>query len=165
MTIGLLSDTHGYLDDKVFYHFEDCDEVWHAGDWGGAEVANQLKAFKPTRGVYGNIDGKDIREVFPKDLVFELEGFKIYITHIGGYPSKYSPAAKLIIEKEMPQIFICGHSHILKIITDKKYNAMITINPGAAGKHGFQLVSTLVKFEISKGKIFNMKVIELGTKT
>ncbi len=164
MTIGLLSDTHGYLDDKVFLHFQDCDEVWHAGDWGGVEVANRLAAFKPLRGVYGNIDGRDIRDLYPKDLIFELEGFKIYMTHIGGYPSKYSLAAKEVIEKEMPNMFICGHSHILKVVSDKKYNAMLTINPGAAGRHGFQLVRTLIKFEIADKKIFNMKAIELGTK-
>ena len=159
-----MSDTHGYLDEKVFHHFQDCDEVWHAGDWGGAEVATRLAAFKPLRGVYGNIDGRDIRDTYPKDLIFDLEGFKIYMTHIGGYPSKYSPAAKEIIEKEMPNIFICGHSHILKVVSDKKYNAMLAINPGAAGRHGFQLVRTLIKFEIAEKKIFNMKAIELGTK-
>lgn len=164
MTIGLLSDTHSYLDERVFHYFKDCDEIWHAGDFGTGEVAQKLSDFKPLRGVYGNIDGRDIRNEYGKDLIFELEGFKIYMTHIGGYPGKYSPAAKAIIEAEQPNIFICGHSHILKVVSDKKYSNMLTINPGAAGKHGFQLVRTLIMFDLLDKKISNMKAIELGTK-
>lgn len=164
MTIGLLSDTHNFLDEKVFHYFKDCDEIWHAGDFGTATVAQQLQDFKPLRGVYGNIDGADIRHQFGKDLVFELEGFKIYMTHIGGYPERYSPASLAVIKREQPQIFVCGHSHILKVVTDKKHQNMITINPGAAGRHGFQLVRTIVLFDLADKKITNMKAIELGTK-
>ena len=164
MTIGLLSDTHNFLDEKVFHYFKDCDEIWHAGDFGTATISKQLQDFKPLRGVYGNIDGADIRKEFGKDLIFELEGFKIYMTHIGGYPGRYSPASLAIIKRECPQIFVCGHSHILKVITDKSNHNMIAINPGAAGKHGFQLVRTILMFDIEDTKISNMKVIELGTK-
>jgi putative phosphoesterase len=160
--IGLISDTHGYLDPKVFKHFEDCDEIWHAGDFGTLEVSNQLSAFKPLKGVYGNIDGKEIRLIHPKDQKFEMEGFKIWITHIGGYPGNYSPLVRKEISENPPNIFICGHSHILKIMTDKKLNNMICINPGAAGVHGFHQVKTLVKFDLVNKKIENMKVIELG---
>src|SRR4051794_23776760 len=160
--IGLISDTHGYLDVKVFKYFEDCDEIWHAGDFGTLEVSDQLSAFKPLRGVYGNIDGKDIRLIHPKDQRFEMEGFKIWMTHIGGYPGNYSPPIRKEISENPPDIFICGHSHILKIITDKKLKNMLCINPGAAGIHGFHKVKTLVKFNLINKKIENMKVIELG---
>ncbi|TAH23802.1 MAG: metallophosphoesterase [Cytophagales bacterium] len=164
MKIGLISDTHSYLDPKIFQHFQDCDEIWHSGDFGNIELIEELESFKPLKGVYGNIDDQKIRAKYKEHLIFSVEGIKIYITHIGGYPNKYNPKAKAIIEKEMPQIFICGHSHILKIMTDKKYNNMLYINPGAAGLHGFHTIQTIVTFEINQQKISAMKVIEIGTK-
>ena len=160
--IGLISDTHGFLDERVFVHFEDCDEIWHAGDFGTREVSDQLASFKPLKGVYGNIDGNDIRLVHPKDQRFEVEEMQVWMTHIGGYPDRYSSEVKKNIMATPPQLFICGHSHILRIMTDKKLNNMIYINPGAAGNEGFHKVRTIVKFDIIEGKIENAKVIELG---
>ncbi|MBX9852792.1 MAG: metallophosphatase family protein [Cytophagaceae bacterium] len=161
-TIGLISDTHGFLDTRVLDHFQDCDEIWHAGDFGTMEVADQLKKIKPLKGVYGNIDGKDIRMIYPKDLRFEMEGLNILITHIGGYPGHYAPEVKKELKMNAPDIFICGHSHILKVMTDKDFNNMICINPGAAGREGFHKVRTIIKFDILEKKISNMKAIELG---
>ncbi|MFN6944354.1 MAG: metallophosphoesterase family protein [Cytophagaceae bacterium] len=160
--IGLISDTHSYLDERVFHYFSDCDEIWHAGDFGTAEISDKLAAFKPLKGVYGNIDGNDIRIIYPKNLLFIIEGLKIFITHIGGYPGKYAPDARQVIVSEKPDIFVCGHSHILKVITDTKNHNMLCINPGAAGIHGFHKVRTLIKFDIESKKISNMKAIELG---
>lgn len=162
MKIGLLSDTHNHLDPKVFKHFEDCDEVWHAGDIGSLELLDKLQAFKKTRAVYGNIDGQKIRAVCPEDLWFTVEGLTVWITHIGGYPPKYNSRTKTILKDKMPDIMICGHSHILKIMKDPLLNDMLYINPGAAGIHGFHRVKTLVKFEINERKISNMQVVELG---
>ncbi len=161
MKIGLISDTHGYLDLQVFKHFADCDEIWHAGDFGTIEVSDQLADFKPLRGVWGNIDDKDLRLVHPKDQHFEIQGIKIWMTHIGGYPPLYVPAVKKEIVLNPPDIFICGHSHILKVMPDKKLN-LLYINPGAAGNHGFHHMRTLIKFEINNGRPENMVVIELG---
>jgi len=160
--IGLLSDTHGYLDPKIFKYFEDCDFIWHAGDFGTIEVSDELEQFKPLKGVYGNIDGKDLRLIHPKDQQFELEGFKIWITHIGGYPGNFPAGIKKELDLYKPDIFICGHSHILKIMPDKSRNNLLCINPGAAGIHGFHKVKTIVKFDLEKRKIENMKVIEMG---
>jgi len=160
--IGLISDTHGYLDPKVFTYFESCDEIWHAGDFGTSEISTKLSNFKPLKGVYGNIDGQDIRSLHPKDQRFVIEGVEVWMTHIGGYPDKYAPEVKKEIVSNPPAIFICGHSHILRIMADKKLNNMIYINPGAAGREGFHKIRTIVTFEISKGKIENMKVVELG---
>ena len=158
--IGLLSDTHSYLDDAVFKHFENCDEIWHAGDFGSMEVADKLAAFKPLKGVYGNIDGADIRQIFPENLRFKCENVDVLITHIGGYPGKYSPAVKREIYTKPPKLFICGHSHILKVIYDKKISCL-HLNPGAAGKQGWQKVRTLIRFSISADKIQNLELIEL----
>lgn len=162
MKIGLLSDTHGYLDEKIFTHFKDCDEVWHAGDLGSMQVIEQLVEFKPFRAVYGNIDGHEIRAVCPEHLKLTCEGFKIWMTHIGGYPPRYNAAILKELKRTPPDIFICGHSHILKIMTDQKLNGMLYINPGAAGKYGFHKVKTLVRFELLDKKISNMQVVELG---
>ncbi len=162
-TIGLISDTHGYLDESVFSHFESCDEIWHAGDFGSIEVANRLKIFKPLRGVYGNIDGKDIRLQYPEHLKFECEELKVWITHIGGYPGKYSPGIREEIYKNPPGLFITGHSHILKVIYDKKISCL-HLNPGAAGKQGWHKVRTLLRFCISGEKIHNLDVIELANR-
>ena len=161
-TIGLISDTHGFLDEKVFHYFDDCDEIWHAGDFGTKEVADKLKAFKKFRGVYGNIDGKEIRVEYPETQQFQIEGFRVFIIHIGGYPGKYAGGVKKKLQAESPDIFICGHSHILKIGQDKELGGMIYMNPGAAGKEGFHKIRTIVKFDLNNKKIANMKVIELG---
>ena len=158
--IGLLSDTHGYLDDKVFKYFEDRDEIWHAGDFGTLELAEQLANFKPLRGVYGNIDGKDIRHIYPEHLRFNCEEVDVWMTHIGGYPDRYSSLIKPEIYTKSPDLFICGHSHILKVIYDKKIHCL-HINPGAAGKQGWHKQRTLIRFCISEKKIHTLEVVEL----
>ncbi|RYE21651.1 MAG: metallophosphoesterase [Sphingobacteriales bacterium] len=158
--IGLLSDTHSYLDDAVFKHFENCDEIWHAGDIGNIKLADRLAAFKPFKAVYGNIDGKDVRQVYPENLRFNCEETNVWITHIGGYPGKYSPPVKNEIYTNPPQLFICGHSHILKVIYDKQISCL-HLNPGAAGKQGWQKVRTLMRFTIDGNKVQDMQVIEL----
>lgn len=160
--IGLISDTHSYLDEKIFHHFNDCDEIWHAGDIGNLDVAEQLSSFKPFRAVYGNIDGADLRTRFPHDQHFSCEGLNVWITHIGGYPPRYNPQVKKVLIANPPDIFICGHSHILRVMTDPKLNNMLYINPGAAGKSGFHHIRTIVRFQIDAGKISNMQVVELG---
>lgn len=160
--IGLISDTHGHLDDRILAHFEDCDEIWHAGDFGTWEVAETLSNIKPLRGVYGNIDGKEIRITYPEHLKFELEGLNIWITHIGGYPSRYNPKIRQQIYQEKPDLFICGHSHIVKVMRDQKIENLVHINPGAAGVYGFHQIRTIVKMDLNNGKIENLKVIELG---
>ncbi|GAA3980001.1 metallophosphoesterase family protein [Mucilaginibacter dorajii] len=159
--IGLISDTHSYLDESVFKHFENCDEIWHAGDFGTLELADQLAAFKPTKGVYGNIDGKDIRIVYPENLRFNCEGVDVLMTHIGGYPGKYNPSIRTEMYSNPPKLFICGHSHILKVMHDKKINCL-HLNPGAAGKQGWHKVRTLMRFNIDGNKIQDLQVIELA---
>lgn len=158
--IGLISDTHGYLDDAIFKHFEDRDEIWHAGDFGTLELAERLAAFKPLRGVYGNIDGPDVRQTYPEHLRFTCEQVDVWMTHIGGYPGKYHPSIKRQIYTKPPQLFITGHSHILKVIFDKAINCL-HINPGAAGKQGWHKVRTLVKFCISEEKIHTLEIVEM----
>ncbi|MES2265938.1 MAG: metallophosphoesterase family protein [Bacteroidota bacterium] len=159
--IGLISDTHGYLDDAVFKHFENCDEIWHAGDFGNIEFADKLAAFKPLRGVYGNIDGKDIRQVYPEHLRFMCEDVDVWMTHIGGYPDRYSTNVKPEIYTNPPKLFITGHSHILKVVFDKKISCL-HLNPGAAGKQGWHKVRTLMRFNINSDKIQDLEVIELN---
>jgi len=159
--IGLISDTHSYLDPTVFEHFKNCDEIWHAGDFGNIEIANELNSFKPLKGVYGNIDGYDIKSVYPEQLVFKCEKVKVMMRHIGGYPPRYNPETKKEILIHKPQLFISGHSHILKIMYDDKLNCL-HINPGAAGKHGWQKVRTLVRFTIDEKDIKDCEVIELN---
>ena len=161
MKIGLLSDTHSYLDPKVMQYFKDVDEVWHGGDIGDAAVANTLESFKPLRAVYGNIDDLEMQARFPEDIWFTCEELTIWMTHIGGAPPNYNPRIKKILKQRIPDIFICGHSHILRIKKDASYN-MLYLNPGAAGNHGFHQIKTLVRFEIVKREIKNMEVIELG---
>ncbi|MFD0767297.1 metallophosphoesterase family protein [Mucilaginibacter lutimaris] len=158
--IGLISDTHGFLDDSVFKHFENCDEIWHAGDFGNIELADKLAAFKPLKGVYGNIDGKDIRQVYPEHLRFMCEGVDVWMTHIGGYPDRYSTNVKPEIYTNPPKLFITGHSHILKVVFDKKISCL-HLNPGAAGKQGWHKVRTLMRFNINSDKIQDLEVIEL----
>ena len=162
MKIGLISDTHSFLDTSVFDYFKECDEIWHAGDFGNVSIYDQLNAFKPTIGVYGNIDGQDVRIVLKEDLFFEREGIKIYMTHIGGSPGKYNPRVKKNILEHKPDVFVCGHSHILRVVSDTAYKNMLYLNPGAAGKEGFHRMRTLLRFEINGGKIEKMQVIELG---
>lgn len=159
--IGLLSDTHSYLDPTIFEHFAEVDEVWHAGDIGEAEVADRLEAFKPFRCVFGNIDATDLRRRFPEDLRFTLEGLDVWITHIGGYPGRYDKRVREKIRENPPGLFICGHSHILKIMPDKKLG-LLHINPGACGNHGFHKVKTIVRFTIEEGKIKDLEIVELG---
>ena len=162
MKIGLISDTHSYLDEKVFQYFNECDEIWHAGDIGDREVIDRLSKFKPVRAVYGNIDGSEIRVKYPEKLVFEIDGFKIYMIHIGGTPPRYAKGVKTDLKKELPQLFICGHSHILKVMPDEGLNKMLYMNPGAAGRQGFHKMRTLLRFEIIEGTLKNLEVIELG---
>ena len=160
--IGLISDTHGYLDDAVFKHFDDVDEIWHAGDFG-PDVAGKLAAFKPLKGVYGNIDDKAIRTEFPEHLRFNCESVDVWMTHIGGYPGKYAPNIKSEIYTNPPALFITGHSHILKVMFDPKITCL-HINPGAAGKSGWHKVKTLVRFCVTAEKIHTLEVIELGNR-
>lgn len=161
--IALISDTHNYLDPKMFKYFESCDQIWHAGDIGTITITDELVKLKPVIAVYGNIDGADVRKVHPKNQYFECEGVRVFMTHIGGYPNRYSKEALEEIKKHNPQLFICGHSHILKVMYDKKYN-LLHINPGAAGIHGFHKVKTIVRFTLDAGKIKDLEVIELGNR-
>lgn len=159
--IGLISDTHSYLDEAVFKYFKDCDEIWHAGDFGNTELVQQLQDFKPLRGVYGNIDGHEIRAEFPEKLRWYCEDVEVMMVHIGGYPKKYAPSVKQEMNENPPKLFISGHSHILKVIHDEELNCL-HINPGAAGKQGWHKVRTIVRFAIDKSRIMNCEVIELG---
>ena len=161
MRIGLLSDTHGFLDEAVFRHFADCDEVWHAGDFGSIEVLNQLRGFKSVRGVYGNVDGAELRAELPQDLAWDCEGVRVYMTHIGGYPGNYDRRAGKEVRRLHPGLFICGHSHILKVMRDQELT-LIHMNPGACGHHGWHLMRTLLRFTVETGKISQVEVIELG---
>lgn len=159
--IGLISDTHAWLDDAVFHHFKDCDEIWHAGDFGSMEVADSLSTFKKLRGVFGNIDDGKIREAFPEKNIFTIEEAKIFIQHIGGYPGRYEKGVKETIIEEKPQLFISGHSHILKVMYDDKLQCL-HMNPGAAGKQGWHKVRTLLRFDIDGKDFKNLEIIELG---
>lgn len=158
--IGLISDTHGFLDEAVFIHFANCDEVWHAGDFGDI-VAEKLNSFKSLRGVYGNIDEMTIRSEFPEQLVFTCEGVKVMMRHIGGSPPKYNPETRKELSAHHPQLFISGHSHILKVMYDEKINCL-HMNPGAAGKQGWHKVRTLIRFVIDGKEMKDCEVIELG---
>lgn len=159
MKILLLSDTHSYIDDRIIAHAQQVDEIWHCGDFGSIEVIETLKKIKPLRGVYGNIDDAKIRAEFPEVNRFYCEEVEVLMIHIGGYPNKYSPLAKKEIELKTPKIFISGHSHILKVMYDKKYQ-LLHLNPGAVGKHGWQKVRTMIRFEIDKKEIKNIEIIE-----
>ncbi len=161
--IGLISDTHNYLDEAVFTHFKDCDEIWHGGDFGTITIAEQLRNFKPLRGVFGNIDGQDIRSEYPEELIFTCEQVKVFMKHIGGYPPRYTPQVRPVIIAEHPQIFISGHSHILKVMYDDKLKCL-HMNPGAAGLQGWHKVRTLIRFVIDGDNIKNCEVIEIKKK-
>lgn len=157
--ILLLSDTHSYIDEAILKHVKKADEVWHAGDIGDLEVTDKIKALKPLRAVYGNIDDAKARLEFPENNRFVCEGVDVFMTHIGGYPPKYNIRTRDLIKENPPRIFICGHSHILKVMPDKRYN-LIHMNPGAVGKHGFHNVRTMLRFTIDGKKIENLEVIE-----
>ena len=161
--IGLLSDTHGYLDDAVLQHLEECDEIWHAGDFGNIAVADTVGAMKPLRGVYGNIDGQDIRSQYPEDLRFFCEDVDVWMTHIGGYPNRYDARIKNAIVQAPPTLFISGHSHILKVMYDQKLQ-LLHLNPGAAGKQGWHKVRTLLRFSIDGKRIEQLEVVELAAR-
>jgi uncharacterized protein len=160
--IGLLSDTHSFLEPKALEILKDVIEIWHAGDIGDEAVTESLKAIKPLRAVHGNIDGPALRYEFPQDDRFILEGFEVWITHIGGYPGNYAPRVKKLLAERAPQILVCGHSHILRVMRDPAYNNMLVLNPGAAGVHGFHQVKTMLRFTLDNGKISNMEAIEMG---
>ena len=163
--IGLIADTHGYLDDAVFEHFKQCDEIWHAGDFGNIELAIHLaeKSGLPVKGVYGNIDGQDVRSVYPEQLVFQCEDVKVMMRHIGGYPPKYNPDTRKELQLHKPQLFIAGHSHILKVMYDDKLQCL-HMNPGAAGKQGWHKVRTIIRFVIDGNNMKDCEVIELGSR-
>lgn len=162
MRIGLISDTHSHLDSRVLTHFAECDEVWHAGDIGDMTLVNQFEQFKPFRAVFGNIDDREIQTRFPEDLRFMCGGLKIWMTHIAGAPPHYNPRVKKELRNEVPDILICGHSHILRVKRDPSYGNMLYLNPGAAGNQGFHSVKTIMRFSIDNGIIADMEVIELG---
>ncbi|MDR2679340.1 MAG: metallophosphatase family protein [Tannerella sp.] len=161
--IGLLSDTHGWWDDKYVKYFGTCDEIWHAGDIGSETLARDLADIKPLRAVYGNIDGYPLRRQFPMTAQFKVEDIKVMMTHIGGYPGRYDPSVRAELYAAKPQLFISGHSHILKVMFDKNLRCL-HINPGAAGISGFQQVRTLVRFVIDGSEIKELEIIELGNR-
>lgn len=157
--IGLISDTHGTFDDKIRGFMEPVDEIWHAGDFGTLECADAIAAFKPLKGVYGNCDDQNIRLDHPHHRLFMCGGIKVLMVHIGGYPGRYDPRARVLIDELRPDIFVCGHSHILKVMNDSRRN-MLVINPGAAGCFGFHTVRTALRFRIDEGRIYDMEVCE-----
>ena len=159
--IGLIADTHNFLDEAVFKHFDKCDEIWHAGDFGTGIIADRLKEFRPLKAVYGNIDGYDIRSCYPEKLTWSCEDVKVYMTHIGGHPNKYAPGIKQDLLTNGARLFISGHSHILKIIYDDRINCL-HMNPGAAGNQGWHKIRTIVRFAIDGSNIKDCEVIELG---
>jgi len=158
--ILLLSDTHSHIDERILHYVKDADEVWHAGDIGDPKVTDRIKALKPLRAVFGNIDDHEIRKEFPLNQRFLCEDLDVWITHIGGYPGRYSPAIKEEIKKNPPKLFICGHSHILKVMNDKSLQ-LLHMNPGAAGKYGFHKKRTMLRFKVEGKNIFDLEVIEL----
>ncbi len=163
MFIGLISDTHGIFDEPFRQFLEPVDEIWHAGDFGGIQTAEAIAAFKPLKGVYGNCDGYDVRLDYPLYQLFDCEGMKVLMTHIGGYPGRYDSRARALIDEFRPDLFVCGHSHILKVVNDVKRN-MLVMNPGAAGIQGFHIVRTALRFRIGEADIRGLEVFELDRK-
>ncbi len=159
--IALISDSHSHLDDSIIAHLQDCDEVWHAGDIGNEEVIHTLESIKPVKAVYGNIDHGSIKQEYPLNHRFNFEGLDVLMTHIGGYPGKYNKRVRMIFEADPPKLFICGHSHICKVMFDKEYN-FLHMNPGAIGHHGFHKVRTMLRFSVGEGLIKDLEVVELG---
>ncbi len=164
MKIGLLSDTHGYMDERILHHLQGCDEIWHAGDIGTEAVTRELAKVAPLRVVWGNIDGRELRQQFQEHQRFTCEGKKVWMTHIGGAPPRYNPAIRPLLKEEKPDIFICGHSHILRVVQDPALKVLY-LNPGAAGRHGFHKVRTMLRFTLSNGAISEMQVVELGLRS
>ena len=163
MRIGLLSDTHGFLDDALILHFRECDEIWHAGDLGTTEILDQLMGVKPVRAVFGNIDGSDVRSRLPEDLEWSSENLRVYMTHIGGYPGRYDRRARRELERRKPDLFICGHSHIVRVMRDEKLG-LLHLNPGACGHSGWHTERTAMRFDIQAGKVENLVMIPLGSR-
>ncbi len=161
MRIGLISDTHSYMEDDILEHLKECDEIWHAGDIGAFSVIEKLPQDKPIRAVYGNIDHGDLRHQYPLDLEFKINNVRFFITHIGGYPGRYTKRVKDILHTKKPDVYICGHSHICKVIYDKSISCL-HINPGACGIHGFHQVRTMIRFTVGQDKLEDVQVIELG---
>lgn len=161
--ILLLSDTHGFLDERILHYAKEADEIWHAGDIGTTGITDEIQKIKPLKAVFGNIDGAEIRKEFPLHQRFLCEQVDVWITHIGGYPGRYSPAIREEIKKDPPKLFISGHSHILKVMNDKNLN-LLHMNPGAAGKQGFHKMRTMLRFRINGKEIEKLEVIELGKK-
>ena len=161
--IGLISDTHGWLDPQALIHLRDCDEIWHGGDFGSTTVAEELRSLKPLRGVYGNIDGADLRGDFPENLDFQCEDVRVLMRHIGGSPPKYNPETRTVLDQVKPKLFITGHSHILKVMYDPARECLF-INPGAAGRHGWHKVRTLITLVIDGANMRDCNVTELGTR-
>ena len=159
--ILLLSDTHGFIDDQLLKYVKQADEIWHAGDIGTTTVSDKIKALKPLRAVYGNVDSKELRAEFPLDQSFVIDGIKVFMTHIGGYPGRYTARVREVLTNNTPHLYICGHSHILKVQRDSKLD-LIHMNPGAAGKHGFHQIRTMLRFKIDAGELKDLEVIELG---
>lgn len=162
LKIGLISDTHSYLDPAVFEHFKEMDEIWHMGDIGEMRVYDELAAFKPTRAVWGNIETLDARHTLPEILDFSVEGIKILMIHIGAIPPNYNTTIKNLLKKHEPNLFLCGHSHILRVLKDKQHQNLVYINPGAAGKHGFHHIRTIMRMHLHEGKVSQLEVVELG---
>ena len=162
MFIGLMSDTHGIFSNEFKEFFKDVDEIWHAGDFGGGmELAEEIALYKPLKGVSGNCDNHNLRFIHPLHQFFECQGLKVLMIHVGGYPGRYDVRARRLIDEYKPDVFICGHSHILKVVRDPSRNGMLVINPGAAGIQGFHLVRTALRFRIDAGKIHDMELFEL----
>lgn len=162
MKIGLLSDTHGFLDPKILEYFKDVDEIWHAGDIGDIAVIETLEKVKTVRAVFGNIDSSSVYNRFPEDWMFTCEGVEVWITHIAGSPPRYTERIMRQLRSHPPDLLICGHSHIMKAQRDPQFDNMLYLNPGAAGNHGFHHIKTIVRFELTEGRVQNMQVIELG---
>ena len=161
--IGLLSDTHNYLHPNIYEHFKNVDKIWHAGDIGNIAITDELTEFKPLRAVYGNIDGGDIRKHHPEYQVFTIENIKVLMIHIGGYPPRYNDRSKALIDYHKPDLFVCGHSHILKVMPDNKRN-LLHLNPGSCGRYGQHKVKTIMRFDILENHIDNLEIIELHEK-
>ncbi|HOY12179.1 MAG TPA: metallophosphoesterase family protein [Saprospiraceae bacterium] len=161
MHIALISDNHSYIGQDILDQIADVDEIWHAGDIGSFDSIEEMRKIKPFRAVYGNIDDASMRAEYKEDLIWTCEGIKVYMTHIGGYPGRYNARASKIIKSEKPNLFICGHSHICKVLPDHK-NDLLHMNPGAYGFHGFHQIRTILKFEIAEAKIKNLRAVELG---
>jgi putative phosphoesterase len=161
LRIGLISDTHGFLDQAVASYFAECDEIWHAGDVGSVAVLEGLRAIRPVRAVFGNVDRAELRSVLDEDLVWDCEGLRVYMTHIGGYPGRYDRRARKELAQRKPGLFICGHSHILRVMRDQALG-LVHMNPGAAGKQGWHKVRTLLLFTVAAGQVSAVEVVELG---